>query len=182
MRIVALIFCLFLTAISSAQQNDYLDSFLRVNLGLHGAELTYELPINKSNLVLESGLGLGLGYQTTGTNDVNYTFALETPAVFFKSELKYLYNREKRSSKGKSIVNNSGGYLALQTKYSLGNNTVFKLSNALLTEIHWGFQTPLGERFLFNLHLGLGYMNDFTFNRNAVSPTLGIRFGYRLNK
>ncbi|MFK7833459.1 MAG: hypothetical protein AB8B52_09285 [Winogradskyella sp.] len=161
-------------------QNDTpmpLEQFTRVNLGLHGLELTNELPISNS-FVWENSIGIGMGsYVLSGAN---YTLILAEPAPYFTSELKFLYNRNKRFKKNRSALNNSGNYVGLQTKYSFGSDKTFELNHTLLTELHWGIQRPLGKRFIFDFHLGFGYLSDFDFNEGAVSPTLGLRFGYKL--
>jgi len=173
--IFVIMFCI------SFSQNDQVDattSFTRLNLGLHGLELTHELPFSNS-FVWENSLGLGMG-NSLYDGDVNYTFALDVPVPFITSELKYLYSRKKRTNKGRSTLNNSGNYIGLQAKYSFGNSSYIDLSSSLLTEIHWGIQRPLGKRFLFDFHIGLGMLSDFDFEREAFSPTLGLRFGYIL--
>ena len=170
---------LIIANIGFAQDNlEELNAFGRVNLGLHGLELTYELPVANS-FVWENSIGLGMGFSLYD-NDVNYTFILEDPVPYFTSELKYMYNRKKRIKKGRSTINNSGNYIGLQTKYSFGDNRFIDFSKTLLTEFHWGIQRPLGKRFLFDMHLGLGYMQDFDFDRGKLTPTLGFRLGYIL--
>lgn len=101
-----------------------------------------------------------------------------------KSEFKYYYNREKRERKGKNNLNNSGNYIAFQTKY---NTKIFSLSktelpleNTLLNEIHWGIQRSLGGNWLFNFHTGLGYTRDLDFSDASIYPALGIKFSYKL--
>ena len=51
---------------------------------------------------------------------------------------------------------------------------------ALLTEVHWGLQRSLGGNFIFNTHIGLGFVSDFDTSSTAFSPTFGLAFGYRL--
>jgi hypothetical protein len=75
-------------------------------------------------------------------------------------------------------MNNSGNYLGLQSKYSFGNANYFELNRTLLTEIHWGIQRPLSNRFIFDMHLGLGFIYDFDFTSASISSTFGLRFGY----
>lgn len=177
-KVISILFIAFM-ALSFGQDNqpeDPLRSFARVNLGLHGLEFTYELPISKS-IVWENSLGLGMGSNAIN-NEATYTFALDVPVPHFTSELKYMYNREKRINKGRSTMNNSGNYLGLQSKYSFGNRNYFALNSTLLTEIHWGIQRPLGNRFIFDMHLGLGFIHDFNFSTSSISPTFGLRFGY----
>ncbi|GHA51962.1 hypothetical protein GCM10007103_35440 [Salinimicrobium marinum] len=162
-----------------AQSNDnLLDNFARINLGLHGIEGSYELPVSKK-FVWENSLGIGMGANVNASSaEFNLDFGNLTP--FLKSELKYVYNINKRESKGKNIVNNSGNYIGLQTKYSFGNSKAYHLNSTSLTEVHWGLQRSLGGNYVFDFHIGLGYLNDYNTNEGAVSPTLGLRFGYKL--
>lgn len=177
-KLVSLIL-IAMAAIGFAQNaNDQsLQSFSRLNLGLHGLEFTNELPISNS-IVWENSLGLGMGSYVG--NGVNYRLALDTPVPFLTSELKYMYNRVKRINKGRSTLNNSGNYIGMQAKYSFGSSKTFELNQTVLTEMHWGIQRPLGKRFIFDMHLGLGYLLDFDFDEGDFSPTFGLRFGYKL--
>ena len=162
-----------------AQSNDnLLDNFARINLGLHGIEASYELPVSKK-FVWENSLGIGMGANVNASS-AEYYLDFGNLAPFVKSELKYIYNINKRGSKGKNIINNSGNYIGLQTKYSFGNSKVYHLNSISLTEVHWGIQRSLGGNFIFDFHMGLGYLNDYNTNEGAISPTLGLRFGYKL--
>ena len=170
---------LFLSNFLLAQTNDdVLTNFARVSLGLHGIEASYELPLS-NRFVWENSLGIGMGANVNASSaEFNFDFANPTP--FVKSELKYIYNIKKRESKGKNVLNNSGNYIGVQTKYSFGNSNVYDLNQTSLTELHWGLQRSLGGKFIFNFHVGLGYLNDYTTKEGAISPTLGLRFGYKL--
>ena len=178
-KLLSIVFIVF-TTVSFAQDvaKAPLNQFARVNLGLHGLELTYELPISDS-FVWENSFGVGMGSYTLD-NTVNYRLYLNNPTPYFTSELKFHYNRQKRTNKGRSTLNNSGNYIGLQTKYSFGNDRTFRLNKTLLSELHWGIQRPLGKRFIFDLHIGIGYLFDFYFNDGHISPTFGLRFGYKL--
>lgn len=176
-----LTFCLiFIVNLLSAQifKSDNLEDIGRLNLGPHGLELSYELPLSKE-IVWENNLGIGMGYEAS-VGSVSYAFYLDSPTPFIKSQMKWLYNRNKRLSKGKKSQSNSGNLIGLQSKYSFGNSDLFDNNRALLTEVHWGFQRSLGQRFIFNLHLGLGFVSDFDFSESVFTPTFGLRFGYRI--
>lgn len=180
MNKTVLFLMLIVVTFCNAQNNDNNATALgTVNLGLHGAEFSYELPLSNS-FMWENSLGLGMGSRASSNSNASYTFVLDAPVPYFKSELKYVYNRNKRVRKNRSVRNNSGNYIGLQTKYSFGNQGYFDLNETLLTEFHWGIQRSLGKRFLFNFHLGVGVLQDYNTNRAAVTPTLGINFGYKL--
>jgi hypothetical protein len=149
----------------------------RLNLGGHGLEFSFELPMSNT-LVWENAIGIGSG--SSYYSSAEYTFNFARPVPFLKSELKHIYNIKKRSSKDKNGSNNAGNYVGLQVKYSFGNSNDLDLNQTLLTEIHWGIQRPLGKRFIFNTHVGLGYLNDFDSNEGGISLTAGLRFGYKL--
>ena len=93
---------------------------------------------------------------------------------------RYYHNFQRRIDRDKNVSGNSGNYIALQSKYSFGDDSDLELSKTLLTELHWGIQRPLGKRFIFDLHIGLGYLSDFDFDDGSLSPTFGLRFGYKI--
>ncbi|WP_162052096.1 hypothetical protein [Pontibacter pamirensis] len=159
----------------------------KVELGLHGIGLAYELPFSKkwsANL----SAGLGGGYYVWG-NEFKSTLIINDPVAYFRSEFKYTYNRSKRLSKSKSVLNNAGNYVAFQTKYTtrrvFGSPAYYEyggdiLNRALLNEVHWGIQRPMGQKFIFNTHIGLGIAHDFDFNQSQVYPAAGVQFAYVL--
>ena len=155
-----------------------LENIGKVSLGLQGAEFSYELPLGKS-LLLESAAGLGVGMEVDH-NKSTYSFYLLDPVPFVSTELKWIYNREKREAKERSNANNAGDYVGLQTKYSFGHPNSLALNKALLTDIHWGLQRSIATKFTFNTNVGLGYMYDFDTAYGAIAPVLRVKFGYRL--
>ncbi|MGB3849967.1 MAG: hypothetical protein WA958_08360 [Tunicatimonas sp.] len=158
----------------------------KVELGFHGLGLAYELPLaDRWSIDLSTGLGGGYHVGGYGLQDgFNYTWIINDPVMYFKSEVKYVYNRPKRLARGKSLRNNAGHYVAWQTKYTterVFGSTVYDqledpLNNTLLNEVHWGIQTPIGQRTVFNFHLGLGVAADYDFGSSSVYPGLGIKF------
>ncbi len=180
MRKPFILYILFFGQLGFAQSSkpDSPDYIGRLNLGPHGLEISYELPFSKS-IIWENNLGIGMGMEGHSSS-ASYTFYLDRPVPFVKSQLKWLYNRKKRRSKGRSLHNNSGNFVGLQSKYSFGDSDLLDNNRALLVEIHWGMQKNLGERFIFNLHLGLGLMGDFDNLEGVLTPTFGFRFGYRI--
>ncbi len=180
MKKIIFIGFLFLTISFFGQSKSVnnLSEFARVNIGLHGIDLSYEFPIAKK-IVWENSVGLGMGSNSYNSS-ANYKFLLNNPVPYLKSELKYVYNTKKRLSKDKTIDLNSGNYVGLQSKYSFGDVDYYELNKTLLTEVHWGIQRPLGGRFTFNTHIGLGVLKDFDTKNAQFSPTIGMKFGYKL--
>lgn len=180
-----------------AQSNDpvqstELVSMTKLEVGLHGIGVGYEVPFsNKWSVNLSAGLGGGYSIDKNSyANGFNSTFILKEPVAYFRSEFKYTYNRDKRIAKSKSVLNNAGNFVAFQTKYATGR--VFEsnewdrinnpLNRTLLNEIHWGMQRPLGQKFIYNLHLGLGYAADFDFKNSQLYPAAGLQFAYVISK
>ena len=147
-------------------------------MGFHGLSFGYELPIS-NKFVWENAIGAGMGMNAED-NSASYTLDVVRPVPFLKSKLKFVYNIEKRIRKEKVTVHNSGNYVSLQTKYSFGKSGSFAYNPALLTEVHWGLQRSLGGNFIFNTHIGMGFLSDFDADSTALTPTFGLAFGYRI--
>jgi hypothetical protein len=164
-------------------QESKLQKQFKTDFNFLGIGLSYEIPISEKWTV-DLSSGVGGGYRV-GNDGLTVVLPFNSSvAAYLKSEFKYYYNREKRERKGKNNFNNSGNYIAFQTKYnskrfSLSKNKI-PLENTLLNEIHWGVQRSLGGNWLFNFHTGLGYARGLDFSNGAIYPTLGIKFSYKL--
>jgi hypothetical protein len=173
-------------------QSPEMVSMAKLEVGLHGVGLGYEMPFSRKwSLNLSAGLGGGYSIDKNSyANGFNSTFILNEPVAYFKSEFKYNYNRDKRLTKSKSVLNNASNYLAFQTKYTTSrvfgssewNQVNDPLNRTLLNELHWGMQRPLGQKFIYNLHLGIGYAADFDFNNSQLYPAVGLQFAYVISK
>ncbi|MFD2512439.1 hypothetical protein ACFSRY_01060 [Pontibacter locisalis] len=173
-------------------QSTELVSMTKLEVGLHGIGVGYEVPFShKWSVNLSAGLGGGYSIDKNSyANGFKSTFIVNEPVAYVRSEFRYIYNRNKRSIKSKSLLNNAGNYIAFQTKYTTGR--VFEsdewsqinnpLNRTLLNEVHWGMQRPLGQKFLYNLHLGLGYAADFDFKNSQFYPAVGLQFAYVISK
>lgn len=160
------------------------ESFGKIDFGFQGLAIGYEAGLN-DNLALNTSAGIGGGYSSkdfpTG-REVGYSFELGDPTLHALAELKYFTNQEKREERGKRTSLNSSNYLAYQIKYAASNESQADNNESLLNEIHWGFQRRLGEEsnFLFNMHLGLGYLYDFEFKDGQLVPTVGGKFAFKI--
>lgn len=150
----------------------------KINIGLHGLDISYDWVIF-DNVILENSLGAGMG-MSVNRNTPYYLFLFEKPTPYFKTSIRYHYNMLKRFKKLESVSLNSGNYFSAQAKYSFGNNSVMDNNKTILTELHWGLQRTAGEKFMFNGHIGLGYLHDFHNSSGSLTPTFGLRFGYQL--
>ncbi len=186
MKLVKLYLAIAITLICNAlsaqeheevlMSNSNLRNLGKIELGLHGINFGYEAVVGRK-WTMELAAGAGGGYYIDG-DVVHYNFILNRPALFLKAGARWNYNIDKRAIQGRNITNNSANYVGTQLKYSFGQKNLLELSPAFLGEVHWGLQRPLGRNFIFNTHIGLGYLNDTRWNQQKIVPTLGVKFGY----
>ena len=161
-------------------QSNFLENQLKLEYNLLGVGVSYETPISEKFLI-DFGAGIGGGVDNAESYVWDFNSSL---AAYFKGEFKYMYNREKRLKKGKSLENNAGNYIAFQTKYftrRFSENDIFNpLNRAILNEFHWGLQRSLGVDWLFNFHIGFGFLRNIDEDYNLVSPAIALKFSYRL--
>lgn len=161
---------------TDVKQSYNLTNLGKIELGLHGLNIGYEAVVAR-RWTVELAAGVGGGYMLS-TEKTHYNFALLQPTVFLKGGARWNYNIDKRAAQGKNVINNSANYVGVQLKYAFERGSYIEYSPALLSEVHWGLQRPLGKKFIFNAHAGLGYINDFRWNLSRVIPTAGAKFGY----
>lgn len=178
--VIFLAILFFLTTFKVSAQEDSFKSLGKIEIGGQGLNISYETPLSGS-LILDVSSGIGSSYNVYN-NTVEYVINLNKPSLFLQGELVWIYNKEKRLSKGKSILNNSGNFVAFQTKYSFGHKNEPDQNNTLLNELHWGLQRTLVQNLYFNTHLGIGYIYDNDNNEGNIYPAIGIRIGYVLVK
>ena len=170
---------LFISEIFAQKSNTTLYSFPKVELGFQGMGVGYEIALGGKTLI-DVNAGLGGGY--TVNTGVNYEWGFIDPAFYAITEFRYYYNLPKRLSKNRNMGNNAGNYVGAQVKYATSEifniATNISLHNTLLTEVHWGIQRNLGKKFLFNLHLGLGYAYDYYWDTGGLYVAFGVKFGF----
>jgi hypothetical protein len=147
-----------------------LNSQFKVELGLHGVGIAYEFPLAE-----KVAIDLSTGYGGLNRNGGYILSNDEKVSFFAKSEIKYFRGREARQDKGKSLIHNSGNYLAFQTKF---NNNTLRDGKVIMNELHWGRQVDLGTNILFQMHLGLGHYKNLDTSDSGVYPGFGIKFSY----
>lgn len=144
--------------------------------------LGYELPIN-NNLLLDLNAGYG-GANIIQPNQISYKLGKDDDksygGIFLKGQLRYYLNREKRAAHNRSLKHNAGSFIGLQTKFNLNGNKAYT-GKTLLTDIHFGQQLPIGNKFIFRHHLGIGYANNFDLKYNSLYPAVNLSFGYVIN-
>lgn len=178
-----IIFCTLLTGLlhtSFAQNNKpaaSVSNLAKFDIGLQGLGLSYEQKLaNKFSIDLAAGAG---GAYDISEVSLNYNIDFSQPAFYFSITPKYFYNIEKRASKGKSTLLNSGNYIGLRLKYVTPNDTESDATrNSILVNVHWGVQAALGNHFLFNAHAGIGYGEDIDYHFGTIYPALDFKFAY----
>ncbi len=143
-----------------------------------GLGANYEIPVSKV-LSLDSGLGFASGGQVIN-NTIKFNKSFLNPAFYFKTELKYYYNRYVRAAKKLPTRNGEGSYFAFQNKLLTPRmfDSKESLSTVLMTEVHWGIQRNVYKDFLLNLHVGLGRSFDFTTLGSAYYTSIGVKVSY----
>jgi hypothetical protein len=183
MKIIFTCFILLSSTFLFAQKtstDNRLENLFKLDLGLRGIGVSYEPRLGKK-INIDLAAGLGGGYDIW-TNSFEYNWQIFNPAIYLIVNPKFYYNRNKRLAKAKSISRNSGNYIGMAIKYTTPNlGEATYVYDALLFNLHWGLQRPIGKRWTFNTHVGVGYATDATDLQNAggtVYPAMDLRFAY----
>jgi len=170
--------------IAQSSDSNKLRNLSKLDLGLQGFGFTFE-PRAGKNATIDLSAGIGGGYNIS-SNDLTYSLYLTDPAFYFSVTPKFFYNRQKRMAKEKTGQLNAGNYFGFRLRYvTKGLAESSDLYDALLMNIHWGLQRPLGKKWMFMSHVGVGYAADATDLNNpdgTFYPSLEFRFSYVLNK
>lgn len=172
------IFCIIilLSQIVSAQTK--LENLYKVEVGLQGISVGSEIPINDKFLA-DVNLGWG-GITDFWNTGISYEWSNHSNSIFARAQIRYYLNRKRRFEKEHSLKNNSGTFLALQSKF-LFSGAEYNSPNvgkSWLNELQFGQQLPLGNRFIFRYSVGVGNASDLDYNQNKVYPSLGFALGY----
>ena len=154
-----------------------LTSFFKVEVGFDGISAHSENKLGE-NLLLDTSAGIGGSYEIVD-DEFKYAISSMNAAVFTRLQLRYYINRHKRLTKGRKLTNNAGTFVAIQTKFSLGKSENYDQSVMWLNDIHIGQQLPLGEKFIFRYHIGVGKAFQLTEDLSSFYPAAGVSFGYK---
>lgn len=170
--LITIIFCA-LGFFSRAQNSSVEKSITGIQIGAVGLWGYYEIKLS-NQVSLRTELGIYNEIQA----GIGYYIAPELTI-----EPRWYYNLSKRSTKGKSIINNNGNFFGVKANY---RSALFEISNYInnLAETESGFLLipKWGIRRSFNKNLefeaGLGFGVEFLKEVNPVAE-LHLRFGYR---
>jgi len=161
-----------------------LRNLAKLDLGLQGIGFTFEPRVGK-NTTIDLSAGIGGGYKIA-RDEFTYELDITDPALYFSVTPKFFYNRQKRMEKEKTGSLNAGNYIGLRLKYTTkGLSENSDINDALLVNVHWGLQSPLGKKWSFMTHIGAGYATDATdLNQlsGTIYPALEFRFSYVFTK
>jgi hypothetical protein len=195
-NIVALSLLLATTAcfaqkqVSKENQPSEVKSLNKLRLTLLGAGYEREQKIGKTT-TFYAGASVETvflyGYEGTinvnlnGSNPTNYSYTLEDnsetkfcPAI--NVGLRHYYNIDRRIKKGKSTLNNAGGYFGFDVMGILptDNSSVNYQINLGPT---WGFQTNVGKKVNFDLSLSPGIaINNYRTSFYGIGGKIGFSF------
>lgn len=149
----------------------------KVEIGLQGINFGYELPIGNKWLI-EPQIGYGGVVNIPSGSFINYKIGFGEYQNYFSpfvsAHVRYYFNRERRESKGHSLVNNSGSYWGFQTKMVFNED----VDSVLVNDFHFGQQLPLGKNWIFRYNAGLGIGFNLGEGFGIIYPVAGASFGY----
>ena len=152
-------------------------SNLNIELGGHGLGVLNSLRLSKK-VIIETGAGVGGGYRfdfSNGNRIVEYHIKAADPAFYFIVNPKIFYNRRMREYLKKSIKYNSGNFVGLSCKYT--STELFSsptLDESIFVTARWGIQRVLAGRFIYNTHVGTGYV--FSLENDDSIGLISINF------
>lgn len=188
MKPISLLIMTLFTVLTFAQDTSKLTSLETVgklDFSLQGLGFTLEQPVLR-NVLVGATVGLGGGYykEKNGINlidGVAYDWVFFQPAFFSNLNINYYYNRRTRFKKGRSILLNSGDFIAIGTKYASPKEVKhFSFREAIIVYTHWGLQRNMGRRFTFQTFIGGGYAWLPTKTESGIYPSLDIKFSYAI--
>jgi len=186
MKLFSLTLILFgLSSISKAQNASVEKSTYGIQIGFIGIWAHNEVKL-LNTLVLRSELGFesesfGGGYYPEKGFFMSPVLTLEP---------KWYYNLNKRSAKSRRISGNSGNFISLKSSYNPNLFPIYSYQyRSVVNQISfiptWGIRRNLGEHFIYETGLGLGYRHVFrnsrrlVENENEVLFDLHLRIGYQ---
>ena len=153
---------IFLLALSTNGQIASVEkSIFNIQTGFLGVWLNNESKLSgkvalRSEIGFDSGIYWGTFYDKT--------LIFMTPV--FTLEPRWYYNLQKRSSKSKSIKNNSGNFIGIKTSFNpdwfvISNYKDVEVGNQISIIPKWGIRRTFGSHFNFEAGFGIGYKYYF---------------------
>jgi hypothetical protein len=155
-----------------------------IDLGFSGLQIATELKTAKTQTVQFRGGIVPLFY--TETNFINGNKYVELMAsISLSAEYRFYYNFERRKEKGKDIRNNGANYFSILAMYYstpvFGKPAGLDVNSNFWFGPVWGFNRPLGDKFLFNLTLGPMVEKEFNVKNTVITLYADLRWSLLLN-
>ena len=169
---------------ASALSSQSLQTVPKIGLGINGLDFSIEIPVGEK-IAIEPAVGFGPSYDISewDSNWVSYHYAIAEPSVHASVFGKLFYNRDKRMSKGKSMLFNSGKFIGAKVKYvskPLTDYEYHDMDNTLLVNLNWGGQRNIGRYWNYSYSVGLGYGYNLDYSRSTFYPAFDVKVAYVL--
>ena len=179
-----LLFALLLQTSTVSSQS--LETVPKVGLGINGLDFSVEIPIAE-NIIIEPAIGFGPSYDFSDmdalTKKLGWNWTLLEPSGHASMYGKFFYNRDKRISKNRSMLFNSGNFIGVKVKYvskPLTNEEYHGKTNTLLANLNWGGQRNIGSHWNYSYSVGLGYGRNLDFAYGMFYPAIDLKVAYIL--
>ncbi|PKB18870.1 hypothetical protein [Flavobacterium sp. 5] len=150
----------------------------KINILLPG--FVYEHGFTTKN-TLYSEISFGIGYRNNDYYGSEWSFY---PTI--TEQFRHYYNLDRRTSKGKVTVHNSGGFVALHSDYRFKaistNDALSSLESSFTIGTVWGFERTYRSNFNLGLNMGAGYNVSSNSNDSGFVPVLGFSLGWVIGK
>lgn len=182
---VGILCALFLLIQTGSVFSQELQTVNKLGLGINGLDYSIEIPLS-SKITIEPSGGFGPSYGFDHDESVagrmNWGWALVEPSGHIGVYTKYIYNRDRRKRKGKSMLYNSGHFLGVKLKYVSKPLTekrdMLNKNNTLLVNLNWGGQHSLGSHWIWSYSVGAGYGRNLDYSYGAFYPALDLKIAY----
>lgn len=148
------IYLVFMPFIGFAQETPSLTQNLELKLALgqNALNINYEQPVS-TKVIWDVGASINGFYLAEDDDASKNNFGLTT-------NIKYIYNRDKRARKNKSLENNAGNYIKGGFNYSINRNV-------FIPNFMWGTKTNLDENFSFFAEVGIATNHELLIPFNV---------------
>lgn len=180
----SLVFIFFSASAQTDQLSPATVPVTRIDIGFEGAGISFQRKLS-GPFMIELSTGIGGGYDEVNKNTISYSWDLFNPGWYLSVAPKFLYNFRNRMKAGKNTKFNSADFIGAKVKWGMTNllSTEDPVTT-VATNIHWGMQRNLGNRWLFTGQTGIGYIVDISSTPDpsgTIYPALDIKFSYVLS-
>jgi len=174
-----------ITFFTNAQNASVEKSTYGIQTGLLGIWAHREVKLT-NQIALRQEIGMDAGFW--GGSFYPKNGYLMTPVITL--EPRWYYNLNKRISKSRNILGNSGNFLSFKTSYNpnwfvISNYDNIQIADQISIIPTWGIKRNIGNHFTYETGIGIGYRYIFAKsvgyleNQSETALNLHLRLGYR---